>query len=134
MSSGSYDLSERPIHLGLNATASPQPPFTGDPAWYEAYGERHSGDGAEGRLVSWHSFSENWESWEMHPAGSEVVLCGDGTITLIQEGADGQHARHTLHPGEYAINAPGVWHTADVEARATAVFITAGEGTRHRPR
>ena len=36
--------------------------------------------------------------------------------------------------GEYAINPPGTWHTADVEASATALFITAGEGTDHRPR
>lgn len=36
--------------------------------------------------------------------------------------------------GEYAINAPGVWHTADVETEVTCVFITAGLGTEHRPR
>ena len=35
---------------------------------------------------------------------------------------------------EYAINAPGVWHTADVTGEATALFITAGKGTEHRPR
>ena len=39
-----------------------------------------------------------------------------------------------LNPGEYAINDPGVWHTADVESEATALFITSGEGTEHRPR
>jgi hypothetical protein len=39
-----------------------------------------------------------------------------------------------LKPGQYAINEAGVWHTADVERRATAVFITAGRGTEHRPR
>ncbi len=32
------------------------------------------------------------------------------------------------------INEPGVWHTADVESTATALFITAGLGTEHRPR
>ena len=39
-----------------------------------------------------------------------------------------------LEPGHYAINLPGVWHTADVKGHATALFITAGEGTQHRPR
>jgi len=39
-----------------------------------------------------------------------------------------------LAAGEYAINPPGVWHTADVTETATAIFITAGEGTQHRPR
>ena len=39
-----------------------------------------------------------------------------------------------LKAGEYAIDDPGVWHTADVEGRATALFITAGIGTQHRER
>ena len=40
----------------------------------------------------------------------------------------------TLTAGEYAVNPPGTWHTADVDATATALFITAGAGTEHRPR
>ena len=40
----------------------------------------------------------------------------------------------TLGPGDYAINPPGAWHTADVEEEAAALFITAGLGTEHRPR
>ena len=47
---------------------------------------------------------------------------------------DGRVETVTLGPGDYAINPPGVWHTADVEAQASAIFITAGEGTQHRPR
>ncbi|MFN2099068.1 cupin [Altererythrobacter sp. MF3-039] len=121
------------IHLGLGATAVAQPPFSGM-EWYEEYGQRHGGDGREGRLVSMYSFSESWDSWERHPVGEEVVICTEGCITLHQEFPDGRTAQVTLNPGEYAINPAGVWHTADVEAAATAVFITAGEGTDHRPR
>lgn len=126
-------LAERPLHLGLGATAVPQPPFTGM-EWYQAYGDRHDGDGAEGRLVSMHTFTGSWDSWEMHPLGDEVVLCLEGTITLRQEHADGTTASVTIAPGEYAINPPGTWHIADIEGRATALFITAGLGTEHRPR
>ena len=39
-----------------------------------------------------------------------------------------------LRSGEYAINQPGTWHTADVDGEATAVFVTAGLGTQHRTR
>ena len=70
----------------------------------------------------------------MHPAGAEVVICTDGEITLIQELPDGGTDSVTLRAGEYAINPPGVWHTADVEGQATALFITSGLGTDHRPR
>ena len=128
------DILRHPIHLGLGATAIVEPDFTGDPSWYQAYGERHAADGAEGRLVSVFTFDAPWTSWEMHPQGSEVVLCIAGTITLHQERADGSRSTATLGVGEYAINEPGTWHTADVEREATAVFITAGRGTTHRPR
>jgi hypothetical protein len=114
------DLRTHPVHLGLGAAATPQPAFAGMP-WYEAYAERTSGDGAEGRLVSLYEFSESWDSWEMHPAGDELVVCLSGEAL-------------TLQPYEYAVNGPGVWHTADIADAATALFITAGEGTRHRPR
>ena len=98
------------------------------------YGQRHDGDGAEGRLVSMYTFTESWDSWEMHPVGTEVVLCTAGEMTIHQEHADGTADRVTIRAGEYAINPPGTWHTADVAGEATAVFITAGLGTEHRPR
>ncbi|MGE0713303.1 MAG: cupin domain-containing protein [Planctomycetota bacterium] len=125
-------LSQFPIHLGLGAKAEAQPQFTGM-EWYAAYGARHAADGKEGRLVSMHTFEEPWAGWEMHPEGHEVVICTAGELTLIQE-VDGEQRRTTLRAGEYAINDPGVWHTADVSVPTTGVFITAGVGTQHRPR
>ena len=130
---GAHKLSESFLHLGLGATAVPQPPFTGM-EWYEHYGERHGADGAEGRLVSQYTFTEGWPSWEMHPLGAEVVICTHGAMVLTQEFPDGRRETVALNAGEYAINPPGVWHIADVEESATAIFITAGEGTQHRPR
>lgn len=128
----SPSLSSQFVHLGLGGSAVVQPAFSGM-AWYAEYGARHGADGKDGRLVSMHTFSEPWASWEMHPSGHEVVVCTAGEITLIQD-VEGRHERTTLTPGEYAINEPGVWHTADVSETATALFITAGEGTEHRAR
>jgi hypothetical protein len=128
------DAKKHPIHLGLGASASVEPEFTGAMEWYAGYAERHAQDGVEGRLVTLHSFTEPWNVWEMHPKGSEVVLCTAGEISLIQEATDGSATRVTLGPSQYAINQPGVWHTADIETQATALFITAGLGTEHRPR
>lgn len=130
-----HPLTSRPIHLGLGATAITQPTFTGAMDWYEGYGMRNGADGAEGRLVSMHTFDADWDVWEVHPMGSEVVLCTHGVLRLHQESPDGATAVVELSAGEYAVNQPGVWHTADVvEGPATAVFITAGMGTDHRPR
>ena len=128
------NLRSHPLHLGLGATAVIEPEFTGKMDWYEAYAARHVADGAEGRLVSLHSFTEPWDMWEMHPNGAEVVFGISGSLTLHQEAPDGSVTKVTLGPGDYAINAPGVWHTADAQGEATALFITAGQGTEHRPR
>lgn len=130
-------LERFPIHLGKGAAAEAQPEFPHDERamdWYMDYGQRNSADGTEGRLVSMFSFAEDWPSWEMHPEGAEVVLCTSGSMTLHQEHPDGRTESVTLGPGEYAINPPGVWHTADVGGETTGVFITAGAGTQHRPR
>lgn len=127
------NITTQPIHLGLGARAAAQPPFTGM-EWYADYVARNTADGTEGRLVSHSRFTESWPMWEMHPAGDEVVLCLTGQMKLHQEFADGSTATVTLGEGEYAINSQGCWHTADIDGEATALFITAGWGTEHRPR
>ena len=85
-------------------------------------------------LVSCFSFDCDWETWEMHPAGDEVVCCVDGSMTLHQQLPGGGEKTVHLGPGDYAINPPGAWHTADCDAPVTAFFITPGWGTQHRPR
>ena len=60
-----HQIEKNPIHLGLDATATAEPEFTGID-WYEAYAARHAADNREGRLVAMHSFKTSWEMWEMH--------------------------------------------------------------------
>jgi mannose-6-phosphate isomerase-like protein (cupin superfamily) len=128
-----FPLAEFPVHLGLGATAVRLDRFTGTPDWYERYGEQFAADGREGRLVSLHTFSKPWDSWEVHPNGEELVVCIDGTFTLHQQ-IDDRVQTVMLRTGQAVVNPAGVWHTADIEGTATALFITAGEGTAVRPR
>jgi mannose-6-phosphate isomerase-like protein (cupin superfamily) len=128
-----FDLSKYPTHLGLGARVLRLAEFDGTPGWYERYSEAHTADGLEGRLVSMHTFDEPWSSWEMHPNGDELVFCVNGQMTLHQE-IEGAVRTVTLRAGEAVINPPGAWHTADVDAPVTAVFITAGTGTQVRAR
>ena len=123
-------------HLGLGATTVPLPTHTGEIEWYVGYGQDHATDGFEGRLVSMHTFTESWDTWEMHPNGSELVLCTAGSVSLTQEAPDGTVSSVTISAGQAVVNAPGVWHTADlIDGRpTTAVFITAGIGTEMRGR
>lgn len=124
------------VHLGLGAKVHELPVHTGAMEWYQAYGEKHAADGPEGRLVSLHTFSESWDTWEMHPKGDELVLCLDGEVTLTQEHLDGSTTSTKLTAGQAVVNDPGVWHTADVDDGQTTrvLFITAGEGTEMRDR
>jgi mannose-6-phosphate isomerase-like protein (cupin superfamily) len=133
MPSEPFLLSQFPVHLGLGATVVPLEEFDGTPAWYERYGAAHASDGSEGRLVSLHTFAGPWDSWEMHPNGAELVACVEGRMTLHQE-INGEDRTIALEAGQAIINPPGVWHTADVESRASAFFITAGVGTEVRSR
>jgi mannose-6-phosphate isomerase-like protein (cupin superfamily) len=126
-------LFDFPVHLGLGAKAVAEPQFTG-PEWYEGYDNRHADDLGEGRIVSLFRFAEPWTSWEMHPAGDEVVCVVQGHMTLHQELPDGSAQSWDLGPGEYAINPPGAWHTADADEPVVALFITVGKDTTHRPR
>jgi quercetin dioxygenase-like cupin family protein len=125
------------VHLGLGATVVPLPTHTGDMSWYEEYGKAHGGDGNDGRLVSLHTFARSWDTWEMHPHGSELVLCVSGTMSLTQEALDGSVSSLTISTGQAVVNEPGVWHTADVVDATdppTVLFITAGVGTQIRDR
>jgi quercetin dioxygenase-like cupin family protein len=133
MNNEAHALTHNPIHLGLGATAVVEPDFTGDMAWYNDYAQRHGDDGFEGRLVSMSDHAGAWDMWEMHPHGAEVVLCTAGTLSMTQELPGGEHTV-VLQAGEYLINPPGVWHTANEGSAGTAMFITAGVGTEHRPR
>jgi mannose-6-phosphate isomerase-like protein (cupin superfamily) len=126
-------LFDFPIHLGRGATAVSEPEFTGVD-WYAGYDERHGDDLDDGRIVSLFRFEESWTSWEMHPAGEEVVCVVQGHLTLHQELPDGSSQSHELGPGDYAINPRGAWHTADASEPVVALFITPGKGTTHRPR
>ena len=128
-----FELARFPVHLGLGATVAHLEEFDGSPEWYERYGAAFEGDGADGRLVSIHAFDAPWDSWEMHPHGAELVACVAGRITLHQE-IDGEDRVAVLDAGQAIVNPPGVWHTADIDGEATALFVTAGLGTEIRPR
>ncbi|SFF73471.1 hypothetical protein SAMN05518801_10168 [Novosphingobium sp. CF614] len=107
MTSRARDLGTYPVHLGMGGRVEAQPAFTGM-EWYEDYARRVAADGTEGRLVSMHEFTGDWDGWEMHPAGDELVVCLAGEMTLIQELPDGVLHSETIGAGQYLVNPAGV--------------------------
>jgi uncharacterized cupin superfamily protein len=85
-------------------------------------------------LVTTAEYEADWQAWEVHPNGEEIVCLISGHVTLTQE-KDGATSRVELRkPGDFALNPRGTWHTADVHEKSVMLFITAGEGTTNRPR
>jgi len=84
-------------------------------------------------LVSWHSFSEPWPTWEMHPAGDELVCLISGGTDVILSLPAGRRTIRINRTGEYIIVPQGVWHTAHPHEPTVMLFITPGQGTENRP-
>lgn len=95
-------------------------------------GERPALDA--GRLLMQLDFTEDWPTWERHPAGDEVVMLVSGKAELVLE-VDGREEVVTLKaPGDFVRVPKGVWHTARTSVPCSMVFVTPGAGTENRPR
>ncbi len=133
MNDGCFDLSEVYVHLGSGARVELLPDFAWTEEYLERYESEHACDGDDGRLVMIGRQDATWTNWERHPAGDELVVALSGHTVLIQE-IEGEHRHVDLREGQAAVNPRGVWHTADVHEPGSALFVTPGRGTEHRPR
>ncbi|MFP2910476.1 cupin domain-containing protein [Pyxidicoccus sp. 3LFB2] len=100
--------------------------------WQElGSGERPGLDA--GRLLMQLDSTEDWPTWEMHPAGDEVVFLISGAVEFVLE-VDGKEQCVALKtPGDFVRVPQGVWHTARVASHCSLVFVTPGAGTQNRP-
>lgn len=86
---------------------------------------------SRGILVSQFVSDVDWENWEMHPKGDEVVYLLDGEVTLILE-SEGRTDEVRLTSGQAIVVPARVWHRALVHVPSRMLFMTYGEGTMHR--
>ena len=82
-------------------------------------------------LISQHHFTEDWPTWEVHPAGDEFVTLITGDITLVLWQDQQEHALRLSTPSDFVIIPRRVWHTARVHEPTTMLFVTPGEGTKN---
>ncbi|TCS43356.1 hypothetical protein BCF53_102383 [Reinekea marinisedimentorum] len=83
-------------------------------------------------LIAAYEFEKDWNTWEMHPHGDEVVLLLSGCITLILKLPQGLESFTLNRSGSYLIVPKGVWHTAATNTKSKLLFITPGEGTENK--
>jgi mannose-6-phosphate isomerase-like protein (cupin superfamily) len=121
-----FDLMETYVHLTDGADARPVPV---GPDFWATIDRRSDLDG--GRLVLLFHAEKDWDSWEMHPAGDEIVMLLSGDADLVLDGPAGE--RVVPLRGRQAVIVPrGVWHRAIVHAPCDTLHITRGDGTQHR--
>jgi mannose-6-phosphate isomerase-like protein (cupin superfamily) len=85
-------------------------------------------------LVSASRFEADWDSWEIHPNGDEIVILLNGAMDFILERSEGNQTASLRHTGDFVFVPRATWHTANMIEPANLLFITAGEGTQGRPR
>lgn len=115
-------------HLGVGPEVT-QLPLT--PDFWPTIGQRT--DIHSGRLFAAYDMEGDWDVWEVHPAGDELVMALGGSMTFHFD--EGDNVTQLKVPdGHYAVVPAGVWHTADVPRPCRMIGITWGEDTEHRPR
>lgn len=100
------------------------------PGLYRALDEDFSGF-AGCALVAEHRFERDWDTWEIHPAGDELLYLLEGKATLHLL-VDGEERRVEFdRPGSALVVPRNTWHTAKVAGPCRILFVTPGEGTRN---
>lgn len=82
-------------------------------------------------LVSEHEFKSAWPTWEMHPAGDELVYLLEGDVDFVLWVESKEQTVHVDRPGSYVVVPKGIWHTARPNRPTRMLFFTPGEGTRN---
>ena len=85
-------------------------------------------------LVSCFSFDSDWPSWEIHPAGDEIVCLLSGDVRMVLDRNGVEEIIHLRDPGSFVIVPKGTWHTARTSIPTTMLFVTPGEGTQNKQR
>jgi mannose-6-phosphate isomerase-like protein (cupin superfamily) len=99
------------------------------PALWQELDQRF--DSFKGRvLVSCFAFDADWNTWEMHPAGDEIVCLLSGRAGFELEGRG--HVAELTVPGAFLVVPRGTWHTAHTTVPTRMLFITPGEGTQNK--
>jgi mannose-6-phosphate isomerase-like protein (cupin superfamily) len=123
-----HDLTDTYVHLGTGPELSlvdVTPEFWGT---IHQRTELHTG-----RLVTGMTMDTDWDVWEMHPAGDELIVVTEGAVHVHVDD-DGVGREFDVDAPEYFVVPAGVWHTMDARGPARMVVVTWGEGTQHRTR
>lgn len=122
---GPYDIEQVRFILGPDGSGTAKPV---GPRFYEELDtefEHFRGH----LLIMRYTFSEPWPTWEVHPAGDELVYLIEGDTDFVLRVGGADRRVRVDRPGSYVVVPRGTWHTAQPHAPTTMLFVTPGEGT-----
>lgn len=122
-----FTLDSTYIHLRPDERARA---MEGGASFWAGIAARHDLD--QGRLMGSVDQSKDWDHWERHPAGEEILTLLSGEMVIVLD-VDSGEQRTTIKAGETFIVPKGVWHRGIVAAPGRLMFVTPGAGTEHRP-
>ena len=127
MRTQTYKLASTYIHLPDGPESIPVP--VGPDFWskIQERTELHSG-----RLVTQFHMTQDWDMWEQHPLGEEVIYLLAGSLDIVLQEPTGVSTIELREPS-FCIVPAGVWHTAKIHLPSDVLEITRGEGTQHKP-
>ena len=102
----------------------------GGPTFWAGIADRRDLD--HGRMMGSTAQSADWDHWERHPAGEEILVLMSGELELVLDTDKGEQ-RAVLGSGQTFIVPRGIWHRGIVKQPGQLMFITPGAGTEHRP-
>jgi mannose-6-phosphate isomerase-like protein (cupin superfamily) len=105
----------------------------GGEAFWKLSDEKKDSFGADW-LISEYNFNGNWENWEMHPEGDEIVYVLNGKARIIFDLGDEIEQSVDVQGGSAVVVPKGIWHTVNMKIVTRMLHITMGKGTLHRPR
>jgi mannose-6-phosphate isomerase-like protein (cupin superfamily) len=86
-----------------------------------------------GWLVAKYRIAEDTTSWEMHPAGDELLVMISGQMGVVLE-QSGNETVVEVPAGKACIVPRGTWHRQVVRSPGDYLGATYGKGTQHRAR
>ncbi len=125
-----FDLSRTFILINEGPAATTLPV---GPDFWQRLQQSPLANSPTGRLISLGEQRVDWDHWEMHPAGDEILIMLSGALELILQ-EDGREREVPLESLNAVIVPRGTWHRARVRIPGKLLGITAGAGTQHKAR
>lgn len=122
-----FSLDSTYIHLGPDESART---MEGGATFWAGIAGRT--DLEAGRLMGKTGQSKDWDHWERHPAGDEILVLLSGEMDVVLDTPGGEE-RTRVRAGETFVVPKGVWHRGIVHKPGELMFVTPGAGTDHKP-